>query len=104
MAWRLVAAFALLLTLATIAPDEASAGWRRGWGYYGPGPGVYVAPGYGYYGYGAVVGFNLPYVLSQVEQDFIVPENVQALIWQEAVPVLVTSAILPPMLGLSSNK
>ena len=38
---------------------------------------------------------DLPYVLSQVEQDFIVPENVQALIWQEAVPVLVTSAILP---------
>ena len=48
----LVAAFAFLLTLAAIAPNEASAGWRRGWGYYGPGVGVYVAPGYGYYGYG----------------------------------------------------
>ena len=47
----LVAAFAFLLTLATIAPNEASAGWRRGWGgYYGPGVGVYVGPGYGYYG------------------------------------------------------
>jgi len=38
---------------------------------------------------------DLPYVLSEVEEDFIVPENVQALIWQELVPVLVTSAILP---------
>jgi hypothetical protein len=44
----LVAAFAFLLTLAAIAPDEASAGWRRGWGYYGPGVGVYVGPRYGY--------------------------------------------------------
>ena len=25
---------------------------------------------------------DLPYVLAEVEQDFIVPENVQALIWQ----------------------
>jgi hypothetical protein len=46
----LVAAFALVLTLVAIAPNEASAGWRRGWGYYGPGVGVYVGPGYGYYG------------------------------------------------------
>ena len=38
---------------------------------------------------------HLPYALSQVEQDFIVPENVQALIWDETVPALVTSAILP---------
>lgn len=38
---------------------------------------------------------HLPFVLSQVEQDFIVPENVQALIWDETVPALVTSAILP---------
>jgi hypothetical protein len=51
LATLLVAAFVLLLTLVAIAPDEASAGWRRGWGYYGPGAGVYVGPGYGYYGY-----------------------------------------------------
>ncbi len=38
---------------------------------------------------------DLPYVLARVEQDFIVPENVQALIWDETVPTLVTSAILP---------
>jgi len=31
---------------------------------------------------------NLPYVLSEMEQDFIAPENVQALIWRELVPGL----------------
>ena len=44
LATMLVAAFALMLTLVAIAPDEASAGWRRGYGYYGPGAGVYVGP------------------------------------------------------------
>ena len=38
---------------------------------------------------------DLPYVLSQVEQDFIVPENVQSLIWADLVPTILTSAILP---------
>src|SRR5438552_13784436 len=38
---------------------------------------------------------DLPFVLSQVEQDFISPENVQALIWREVVPALLTSAIVP---------
>ena len=52
LATIMVAACALMLTLVAIAPDEASAGWRRGYGYYGPGVGVYVGPGYGYYGYG----------------------------------------------------
>lgn len=53
LATVLVAAFALTLALVAIAPNQASAGWRRGWGgYYGPGVGVYVGPGYGYYGYG----------------------------------------------------
>ena len=32
--------------LVAIAPAEASAGWRRGWGYYGPGVNVYVGPGW----------------------------------------------------------
>ena len=43
---------ALALVLVAIAPAEASASWRRGWGYYGPGVNVYVGPGWGYYGYG----------------------------------------------------
>lgn len=38
---------------------------------------------------------DLPYVLSEAEQDFITPENVQALIWRESVPGLLTDAILP---------
>jgi hypothetical protein len=47
---------------------------------------------------------DLPYVLSEVEEDFIVPENVQALIWQELVPVLVTSAILPRWWNVSPSE
>ncbi|HWP84979.1 MAG TPA: hypothetical protein VNN17_07310 [Terriglobia bacterium] len=38
---------------------------------------------------------DLPYVLAQVEQDFIVPENVQSLIWADLVPTMLTSSILP---------
>jgi len=38
---------------------------------------------------------DLPYVLAQAEQNFIVPENVQALIWEDLVPDLVASAVLP---------
>jgi hypothetical protein len=44
----LIAAGALALTLVAIAPDQASANWRRGWGYYGRGDGVYVRPSCGY--------------------------------------------------------
>ncbi|MBI1955006.1 MAG: hypothetical protein HYS38_01270, partial [Acidobacteria bacterium] len=38
---------------------------------------------------------DLPYALAQVEQDFLVPENVQSLIWADLVPGLLTSAVLP---------
>ncbi|MGA3327740.1 MAG: hypothetical protein ABSF45_25045 [Terriglobia bacterium] len=38
---------------------------------------------------------GLPYVLAEVEQEFIVPKNVQSLIWEDLVPSLVTSAVLP---------
>ncbi|HKW18146.1 MAG TPA: hypothetical protein VJO35_11630 [Terriglobales bacterium] len=37
---------------------------------------------------------DLAYVLSDAEQDFIAPENVQALIWKEVVPGLMSDAIL----------
>jgi DNA-binding transcriptional regulator YdaS (Cro superfamily) len=47
---------------------------------------------------------DLPYVLAQVEQDFIVPENVQALIWDELVPTLMTSAVLPRWWGVTRNE
>ena len=38
---------------------------------------------------------DLPYVLADLEEDFISPESVQALIWKELTPALLTSAILP---------
>jgi hypothetical protein len=47
---------------------------------------------------------DLPYVLSEVEQDFIAPENVQALIWRELVPGLLTNAILPRWWSVSRNE
>jgi hypothetical protein len=43
---------------------------------------------------------DLPFALAEMEQDFMVPENVQALIWRELVPGLVTSAILPRWWGV----
>jgi hypothetical protein len=47
---------------------------------------------------------GLPYVLAEAEQDFVVPENVQALIWQEVVPGLLTSAVLPRWWGVTRNE
>ena len=38
---------------------------------------------------------GLPYVLAEVEQEFIVPKNIQSLIWEDLVPSLVTTAVLP---------
>src|SRR5260370_32223739 len=46
----------------------------------------------------------LPHALAEVEQDFIKPESVQALIWQELTPVLLTSAILPRWWDVSQNE
>jgi hypothetical protein len=47
---------------------------------------------------------DLPYVLAEIEQDFIAPENVQALIWRELVPGLMSSAILPRWWGVSRDE
>jgi hypothetical protein len=47
---------------------------------------------------------DLPYVLAEVEQDFISPENVQALIWRELVPGLLTSATVPRWWNVSRNE
>jgi len=38
---------------------------------------------------------DLPYALAALEQDFIAPESVQALIWKELTPELLASAVLP---------
>jgi hypothetical protein len=47
---------------------------------------------------------DLPYVLAEVEQDFIAPENVQALIWRELVPGLMINATLPRWWNVSQNE
>jgi hypothetical protein len=38
---------------------------------------------------------DLPYALAALEQDFISPDNVQALVWNEVAPELLASSILP---------
>jgi len=47
---------------------------------------------------------DLPYVLASMEQDFISPENVQALIWRELVPGLMISATLPRWWAVSGTE
>ncbi|MBZ5679147.1 MAG: hypothetical protein LAO24_03460 [Acidobacteriia bacterium] len=47
---------------------------------------------------------DLPYALAQLEQDFISPESVQALIWKELTPGLLTDAILPRWWDISQNE
>lgn len=47
---------------------------------------------------------DLPYVLANVEQGFIVPKNVQALIWRTMVPTLLTQATLPRWWGISRDE
>ena len=47
---------------------------------------------------------DLPYVLAKVEEDFIVPQNVQSLIWEDMAPGLVTSAVLPRWWGVTRNE
>jgi hypothetical protein len=47
---------------------------------------------------------DLPYVLATTEQDFIAPQNVQALIWRELVPGLLTNAIVPRWWNVSQNE
>ncbi|HEX4578090.1 MAG TPA: hypothetical protein VH117_12115, partial [Edaphobacter sp.] len=44
------------------------------------------------------------YALASTEQDFIAPENVQALIWKELVPDLIVSATLPRWWNVSPNE
>ena len=55
--------------------------------------GAGISAGGGAYLMGSLA--DLPYALAEAEEDFIIPENVQALIWKELVPDLVTGATLP---------
>lgn len=47
---------------------------------------------------------DLPYALASAEQDFIAPENVQALIWKELVPDLLVSATVPRWWSVSPRE
>jgi len=55
--------------------------------------GVGVTAGGGAYLIGSLA--DLPYALALTEENFIVPENVQSLIWTEVVPALLVSATQP---------
>src|ERR1700720_158042 len=47
---------------------------------------------------------DLPYVLATAEQDFLAPRNVQALIWRELVPGLLTNAVVPRWWNVSRSE
>jgi hypothetical protein len=47
---------------------------------------------------------ELPYVLAEAEQDFISPDHVQALIWQQFVPGLLSNAIVPRWWNVSRKE
>ncbi|MDE3179322.1 MAG: hypothetical protein KGM47_06635 [Acidobacteriota bacterium] len=44
---------------------------------------------------------NLPYVLAEVDQDFIAPRNVQALIWEDMVSTLLMNSVVPRWWGVT---
>jgi hypothetical protein len=64
--------------------------------------GIGVPAGGGAYLIGSLA--DLPYALAMTEQDFIAPENVQALIWKSVVPDLLVSATLPRWWNINSNE
>jgi hypothetical protein len=47
---------------------------------------------------------DLPYVLGRMEQDFVAPENVQALIWSDLVPGVFANAVLPRWWDVTPNE
>ncbi len=47
---------------------------------------------------------NLAYVLAQVEENFIVPNSVQSLIWEDLVPTLMTDAVIPRWWQVTPNE
>ena len=62
--------------------------------------GIGVTAGGGAYLIGSLAG--LPYALAAAEENFISPTNVQALIWEEAVPSLLVDAVVPRWWGVSA--
>ena len=47
---------------------------------------------------------NLPYVLARIEENFIIPNKVQSLIWEDLVPTLMTAAVLPRWWHVSKSE
>jgi len=47
---------------------------------------------------------DIPYALAVTEEDFIIPKNVQALIWREVVPNLLVDATLPRWWNVSREE
>ena len=64
--------------------------------------GVGVTAGGGAFLMGSLA--DLPYALASMEEDFIAPSHVQALIWRETVPVLLTDAVVPRWWGVSRDQ
>jgi len=55
--------------------------------------GIGLTAGNGTHLSGSLAG--LPYALAEIEQDFIVPQNVQALIWHDTAADLLTTSVVP---------
>jgi hypothetical protein len=64
--------------------------------------GVGVTAGGGAYLLGSLA--DIPYALASVEQDFIAPSKVQALIWKEIVPKFLVDAVLPRWWGIRQDE
>ncbi len=64
--------------------------------------GVGATAGGGAYLMGSLA--DLPYALATTEEEFIAPKNVQALIWREAVPDLLVSAVVPRWWAVTRNE
>lgn len=64
--------------------------------------GIGVTAGGGAYLLGSLA--DLPYALATVEQDFIAPTKVQALIWKEIVPSFLVDSVLPRWWGIRQDE
>jgi hypothetical protein len=64
--------------------------------------GIGVTAGGGAYLLGSLA--DLPYALASMEEDFIAPEKVQALIWREVVPELLVVGVTPRWWNVSQDE
>jgi hypothetical protein len=64
--------------------------------------GVGVTAGGGAYLLGSLA--DLPFALASVEQDFISPTRIQALIWREVVPEFLVDSVVPRWWGIRQDE